>query len=316
MGTGEGTSGTSWLPSNKRRFFRVTLAGYAVVAIFGATYAIVRAVSPDSSITTAIIWGILVAGPLALAFIWERLTGLSVFGVEVTLAEVVVQVDPTLDIALSASEAEQQYFSGNEAVWGLVDRVIGNPDIELLEVNLRTTRYWWSTRIYLQAALVEDYTNIRRLVFVEGDAQRRYVGMATPGEVRRALAQRPGPDLELAYGEIRHQVRQSPGLAGHSEVRRVVETWAARNFGEAPQFISEEEAKTLMPTALLTQWVPLEMESVEWDEPLDSALLQALVLERGVQFVPLTQNGRLVRVVNADAFARQLATRTLRAKLR
>jgi hypothetical protein len=301
-------------PSNWRRFGGVALVWYVIVAVFGVTYAIVLRVSPNSSVHTAAIWGILAAGPLALAFVWERLTGLKFFGVEVTLAQVVILPDRTLDIALSASEPEQQYFSGNEAIWRLIDRVVGNRNIELLEVNLRSTRYWWSTRLYLQGALIDDYTSIQRLVFVEGDAQRRYVGMATPAEVRRAFAESQGVDLELAYREIVREIKQSPGPQDHSEMRRIVEKWAVHNFSEEGS--TEEIIKTSMPAEILTSLVKLERESVEWDQPLDSALLQALVLEKAVRFVSLLQSGQLVRVVNADLFARQMATQTLRARMR
>jgi hypothetical protein len=129
-----------------RRPASIALVCYAIVIVFGVTYGIVRAVSGRASGGTAVVWGICVAGPLALAFVWERLTGLKVFGVEVTLDQAIVRVDSSLDIALS----EQQYFSDSPAIFRLIDKVIGNRNIELLEVNLRTTGYWWSTRLYLQ----------------------------------------------------------------------------------------------------------------------------------------------------------------------
>jgi hypothetical protein len=301
--------------SGWRRFGGVALVWYAIVAVFGVTYAIVQRVSPNGSVQTAVIWGILASGPLALAFVWERLTGLKFFGVEVTLAQAVILPDRTLDIALSASEPEQQYFSGNEAIWRLIDRVVGNGNIELLEINLRSTQYWWSTRLYLQGALVDDYTSIQRLVFVEGDTQRRYVGMASPCEIRKAFAEAQGVDLELAYREIVREIRESPDQQDHIDIRRIVEKWAAHTFGDDKSRV-EEVIKTAMPAELLTTLVKLERESVEWDQPLDSALLQALVLEKAVPFVPLLQSGQLVRVVKADLFARQMATQTLRAKLR
>ncbi len=299
------------LPSRWRRFGSIALVCYVLVGVFGATYGIVRLISSDS--TTAVIWGACIAGPLALGFIWERLTGLRVFGIEVSLAQAFVWVDATLATALSASE--QQYFSGNEAIFGLVDKVIENPSIELLELNLRATRYWWSTRLYLQAALVEDYTKIQRLVFVNGDAQRHYVGMAAPGEVRRALAHPPGLDLESTYREIQNEARKNPMPPEHSEARRIVDKWAIHTFTKDGQTVGEEAVKTFMPTELLTQSVVLETQSVEWDKPLDSPVLQALVLEKGVRFVPLTQSGRLVQVVNAEAFALHMASETLRARL-
>jgi hypothetical protein len=257
--------GPSW-----RRFGTTALTWYAIVVIFGAAYGITRLARPQASLSTAMIVGALAAGPLALAFVWERLTGLRLFGVQVTLSQVTVPVDQTLATVLS----EQQYFSGEDAIFRLVDRVIENPEIELLEINLRSpaSPYWRSTRLYLQAALIEDRTKIQRLVFVEGDAQRRYVGMASPGQVKRALAQPPGLNLELAYRQIEHNVRQAPGPDGHSEVRRIVESWSAHTFDKDGKPLNEAEAKTRVPAELLTQWVNLEREAVEWDQPLDSAL--------------------------------------------
>jgi hypothetical protein len=299
------------LPSRWRRFGSVALVCYALVGVFGATYGIVRLISPESS--TAVIWGACIAGPLALGFIWERLTGLKFFGIEASLAHAFAWADATLATALSATE--QQGSSGNEAIFGLVDKVIENPAIEVLELNLRATRYWWSTRLYLQAALAEDYTKIQRLVFVDGDAQRRYVGMAAPGEVRRALAHFSGPDLEPVYLEIQNKARENPVPPDHSEARRIVDLWANHIFFKDGKAIGEEDAKTFMPAELLMQSVVLETQSVEWDKPLDSPVLQTLVLEKGVRFVPLTQNGRLAQVVNAEAFAWHMARETLRAKL-
>ncbi len=297
-----------------RRFGAIALTWYGIVTIFGAAYLIVRRIWPHTGVGTALIVGALAAGPLALAFTWERLTGLRLFGVEVTLSQATVLVDQTLATALS----QNAYFSGNSAIFELVDKAIGNATIELLEFNLRTTQYWWSTRLFLQAALVEDRTKIQRMVFVEGDAERRYVGMASPGAVRRALAQPPGMNLELVYRQIEQDVRHTPGPPGHSEVRRIVETWSMHMFSRTGQNIdvTEETAKTAVSPELLMEWVTLERESVDWDQPLDSALLQALVLDKATHFVPLTQNGKLDRVVNADAFARRTATQALRAKLR
>jgi hypothetical protein len=93
------------------------------------------------------------------------------------------------------------------------------------------------------------------------------------------------------------------------------EAWAAHAFIKDGKPVAEGEVQTPVSAELLNQWVAMERESVEWDRPLDSILLQALVLEKGAEFVPLTQNGRLQRVVNADGFARQTATQTLRSKI-
>jgi hypothetical protein len=297
------------LPFRWRRTAGLALACYAIVIVFGVTYGIVRAVAHGSTNGPAAIWGICVAGPLALAFVWDRLSGVKVLGVEVTLARAFVQLDSTLATALSASE--QQYFSGNEAIFELIDKVIADPDLELLEINLRATRYWWSTRLFLQAALAEDYTNIQRLVFVDGDKERRYVGMASPGQVRRALAQLGGVDLELEY----HAARLDAARPGQSQAQRIVESWTAGPFVKEGQPVGEQNAMTPMSAELLVQLIVPETHYVEWNQPLDSPRFQALVLEKDARYIPLTQAGRLAQVVNTDTFARDMATRTLRARI-
>ena len=302
----------------ERRFVRTALVWYVIVAVFGAGCLIANLA--DASGSTAVAVGALAAGPLALAFVWERLIGLRLFGVEITLSQVLVPVDGTIATALS----ERQWFSEDKAIFTLVDRVINNPNIELLEINLRArmevdtgtiTDYWWSTRIYLQAALVEELTTIQRLVFMEGSAHGLYVGMASPRAVRKAFAQRCGVNLDRVYREVEETVREAVSPSGHSQARQMVEAWAAHAFIKDGKRVAEGEVQTPVSAELLHQWVALERESVEWDRPLDSTLLQALVLEKGARFVPLTQNGRLQRVVNADDFARLAATQTLRSKL-
>jgi hypothetical protein len=298
------------LPARWRRPAGIALVCYSIVIVFGVTYGIVRAVSAGTSDSPAVIWGVCLAGPLALAFVWDRLSGVKVLGVELTLAHAFVPVDTTLATALSASE--QQYFSGAPEILELIDKVVGDPDIELLEVNLRTTEYWWSTRLYLQAALAEDYTSIRRLVFVDGDESRRYVGMASPRRVRNALAQFEGLDLDSAY----RLAQAAPGLPEHSKTEHIIYNWTQGIFTKGAIVGNEGEVKTSLSTGLLLRTVMLETDSVEWNSPLDSARFQALVLEKNARYVAITENGRLARVVNADAFARNVATQTLRARIR
>jgi IPT/TIG domain len=326
--TFEGRSLTASSSDESRRFFReprwrrlgwTAFVCYLVVAIFGATYGVVRIAWPQFPASGAAIVGTLAAAPLVVAFVWDRLTGFTLFGVSVTLAQVVVAVDQSLATALS----EQQWMSGNDALFRVVDRAIAKPDIEFLEINLRAAAapmpYWWSTRLYLQAALVDDRTNIQQLVFVDGGSRRRYLGMAAPGAVRRAIAQAhkrdQGVDLDLAYREITDLVRGTKDPQGRNEVRRVIEDWAAHGFTNDVGTPDEEQVMISVSAEQLSDWVVLARNSVESDQPLDSALLQALVLEKGSRFVSLTQAGELRDVVNADAFARQAASKIIRAKL-
>jgi hypothetical protein len=54
----------------------------------------------------------------------------------------------------------------------------------LLRLNLRNDDYWWSTRVYLVAALAMDYTNVEQLLFVRGQEERTWIGMIEePGRI-------------------------------------------------------------------------------------------------------------------------------------
>jgi hypothetical protein len=121
-----------------------------------------------------------------------------------------------------------------------------------------------------------------------------------------------GLDLEFSYRLAKQALR----LPEHSEAQHIVYAWTTASFVKDGIPVNEELAMTAMSTELLTRLIILETDSTEWNQPLDSARFQALVLDKMVRYVPLVQNGRLARIVNADAFARNMATQALRARNR
>jgi hypothetical protein len=137
---------------------------------------------------------------------------------------------------------------------------------------------------------------------------RRYVGMTAPGALRRSLAHRAGMNLELLYQQIADSAQHV--------VAQLVDQWSTQAVfivdGRPP---IEDEFKTKPSAKDVAQLVSLETASVEPNAPLDSALVHALVLEKGTRFVPLTQKGRFENVVNVDAFARNTTTQLMRAQL-
>src|ERR671936_3105962 len=86
-------------------------AGYAVVVVFGASLAIVRAAAPGWSWTVDIVVASAVAAPLALAFVHERLTALKTPWFEIALTSATVEV--TGSFARALEEALLQ-ASGNQ----------------------------------------------------------------------------------------------------------------------------------------------------------------------------------------------------------
>jgi hypothetical protein len=69
---------------------------------------------------------------------------------------------------------------------------------------------WWNTRLHLAAALGSDFTEILQFVLV--DAEGRFLTMAPPTEIRRALA-KALPKLEMVYLQSRDQPR-NPQIRG------------------------------------------------------------------------------------------------------
>jgi hypothetical protein len=80
---------------------------------------------------------------------------LKALGFELALTSASMRTDMT-DMQVVGAITERQYFSGEEALVEQITQAIVRPEQELLELNLRGGDYWWSTRLYLVAALADD----------------------------------------------------------------------------------------------------------------------------------------------------------------
>jgi hypothetical protein len=112
-------------------------------------------------------------------------------------------------------------------------------------------------------------------------------------------------NLELVYQQIADSAQHV--------VAHIVNQWSTQAVNKDGRPQTEGEFKTNLSVNDVAQLVSLETAAVEPNAPLDSALVHALVLEKGPHFVPLTRNGRLEKVVNVDAFARNTTTQLTRA---
>ncbi len=173
-------------------------------------------------------------------------------------------------------------------------------------VDLGTGENWWSTRLYLLAALAADFTQIRQLVFVEQD---RFIGMASPLATRRALAVKH-PNVELAY----RKSALPPGVATSSkeeEATRVVEKFM---FTEMPQE-TEGSIREWVTQEKLGYWLGLDLntETVKLQSPelLTNPWLISQIIESRSPFVPLTNNQKLVKVVDRLELAVSIASDAL-----
>jgi hypothetical protein len=278
----------------------IAMAGYAVVVVFGLAYVITRSRWPDLDQTRAAIAAVLVAAPLALAFVWDRIASFKVFGFELALTSASMRTEMQVVGAIT----EQQYFSGKEALVEQITQAIVRPQQELLELNLQGGNYWWSTRLYLVAALADDFSQIQHLVFTEGGAAEAFVGMATPGNVRKALA-REWPTLEISYQTIKAEPPSSlsPRRAGTTEQSRLIEGFVAHTFKHDGRDASETNIQVRVDAAKLHDWLNaigrrLSVDSVDWSGVVGPELVRSLLFQFDGPYVALLRQGRLDRVVN------------------
>jgi hypothetical protein len=285
----------------------IALAGYGVLAIFASIYGVLRRESSTLTTTQALVISGVAVAPLVLALLWEHLKGVKVGQVEITLTE----VSPKLHVEL-ATQIQALEASVTVVLTNAMAAAIGNKEFRLVEINLRTTPYWWSTRLYLLAALAQEYTNIERLVFVELDAARVFVGIAAPAAARRALA-KMFPDYETVFREIRQSVIAArwPDLV--SEMQAVVNQWSTSFVFTAPAGgaakVSEKDVRQLTASPQLLEWFggALETESRQWSGKLPTNSLYGKILSCANPYVPLLNGVRLEMVVNRAELASKLA---------
>ena len=280
---------------------RVTLAAYGVVAVFGLAYLIVSlAWSGLSSAETAAV-AALIALPLALGLLWPRLTGFKAFGLEVSLAQVTVQPDTRLAVAITAPDLGSAKPELVAQVTALLD-----PQIELVEIDLRDGTYWWSTRLFLLAALAQDVSDVRAFVFLRGGIDRRFLGIAAPVTVRRGLAAQT-PELEKTYHEV---AKDAPVGDARQQVQQVVFSWTARSFGAAQMpegdFTSRISPEKLN-SALRRIGQSLDTASVEWSGYTEDRIVRGLLHDFNGDYVALLRAGSLDYIVKRRALIEDAA---------
>ena len=185
----------------RHRAVRRVISGYAVVAIFAVTYLLAREIDPELSLSEALVPAALVAAPLVVALLGDRISGVKLPWIEISLSEVRVEINGDLSSTIqkfSSVDADERLEIGRR-----IGELIADPDgIVLLRADLGDGKAWWSTRIFLLAALASDYTGIQRIVFVDEGARQHFIGLSTPMSARLALARR--------FPRLRNLLSQGP----------------------------------------------------------------------------------------------------------
>jgi hypothetical protein len=285
---------------------RVAGAGYAVVVIFGLGAGVARI--SGASVSLALVVGIVAAAPLVIALIGDRITGIKAFSVEISLTEVTVPVEGDFSGAVMTSA--EMGGSAAPDLLASIEPLMENRS-KLLRINLRDDNYWWSTRLFLVAALAEDYTAVEALIFVRAGEERILVGLASPRAVRTGIGA-VFPDYEKAYRKVRMD-SVAPLPDGRREVNDIL-TWRWSDAFADPEGlikVPENGIKVTVSSAQLRDWLraDLDTEAVPYG-PL-SPLLRYRINSRGRRYAAMTDRGQLVAVVDRD----ELAVRSTAAEL-
>jgi hypothetical protein len=311
---------TRWVLGRlQQKRVRTAVAGYAVVIVFAVASGI--ALTLGASATTALVVGALAAAPIVIALIGERITGVKALGLEVTLValtEVKVEVagdDSTIagGLAAAALKGAQSGYSDNIHLVEDFETLISEAP-KLLQINLRSDDYWWSTRIFLVAALAQDYTNVDAIVFVRSGDDEVFVGIASARAVRERLAAQ-FPIYEEAYRRAQDVVPHvdQADKHRHPNVNKIKSILKHGKWQEAlagigakekePRTIHEKDIKEIVSSKKLRQWLGAELDTECLPYRPLNALMAYRVVSRNRRYAALTLERRLKAVVDRDELA-------------
>jgi len=278
---------------------RIAAAGYAVVAVFGIGTGVTRVVG--ASVSSALVVGALAAAPLVVALIGDRITGIKAFSVEIQLSEVTVPV--VGDFSGTVMKSTEMGASAAPDLLASIGPLMRDRS-KLLRINLREDNYWWSTRIFLVAALAEDYTEVEALIFVRSGKEQIFVGIASPRAIRARLAVR-FPEYEVAYRKVRSE-SATPVIDYSTEVDEIL-TWRWQNAYNP----TESAVKKIVSSNDLQDWLGSDLDTEDLPYGPLTARLRYRINSHDRRYAALTDHSRLAAVVDRN----ELAVRSTAAEL-
>lgn len=277
-------------------------AGYAVMAIFTLGYCVAWAIGMP--VTHALVVGAVAVAPVVVAVIGERVTGIKAFGVELNLSEVAApmagdskavagdlsdamgQGQPSIDTSVVGSSAS--------SLSGPMEEVVQRRS-KLLQINLRNDDYWWSTRLFLVAALAQDYTDVEALVFVRSRDKQVFVGIASPRDVRKRLARAfSSDDYESAYRRACRDTAADTHDAA-ATIATVIDRWPAAIGGFGEQSMADS-----VSSSALRRWMQEDLDIESVPSGPSTPHLRFRIVSRPRRYIALTIGDRLDRVIDRD----------------
>ncbi len=196
----------------------------------------------------------------------------------------------------------------------VVDSIRQATSARLLEVNIGAGESWWSTRLFLLAAVAAEFTAIEQLVFVgEG---RRFLGLSATQSTRFRLSH-AFPQLAELYALVPSRALQRASSRSQADLAAETVQSFAEAIAYSPDGQTESDLKEWVTPQALATWLgsDLRTDTLEWlGQPVTAGLLHR-ILERGQPFVVLTHDGRLVGVVDRRELASDVATSLLERQL-
>jgi hypothetical protein len=317
----------------KERFL-ITIVGFIIVIFFLIVFAALFALSNyvhiiygwvELSPVLLLVIAILCSTPLALAFVWERLTKIKVFEFEVLLAEVTSEVSQDLpDKLVDTNTLKLGTSLSPEMLKKIRSAVVSADESQVLEVYIGKGKTWLVTRLYLLASLADDYTNTENIIFTyfyKGQT-RGFLGMTTPRKVRKILSNQ-FPDLEIVYREAYKKAIKDYNNEKCLEEKEI--EWIIENFGFLLQRqIRREEGELLYIGK--KEWVTRELldtkldmspdnQSVVWNEGPVTALLLYKILNCPSRHVALLADNQVKKIVDRFELADRIADYGLKQRL-
>ncbi len=236
----------------------------------------------------------------------DRITGIKAFSVELSLAQVTVSVES--DFSGAVMSLAEMGPSGTPELQKTLSEATRSRS-QLLRLNLRDEDYWWLSRVFLAGALAWDYTSVEAFVFVRSGDQRIFVGIATPQDLRLRIGS-AFPDYEVAYRRVRFEVAASPSRKPEDELNEILSwRWHA-------SLTDEIGTKVIVTRRNLKDWMGDALDTDDLPYGPLNPLLRYRIASSPRRFAALTQESKLVDIVDRDELAKRTTISDLEQMLR
>ena len=184
-----------------------------------------------------------------------------------------------------------------------IQQQISQPTSEFVALRLGPVP-WWDTRLHLAAALTSDFTEIRQFILL--DAERRYLTMASPAEIRRSLAN-SSLRLERIYYASRERAVMN---LGPNEVDNIIGCYpgAVQEIFPGQQ---EDQIKQVVTPTFLRQ-LGIRSQGEVLDLIGTERWSNSDIVRRRAPYVVVMRNGIVEGVIDRMELNSQIASQLLR----